>query len=158
MRVRTLQDAKDRYGEIIDGKWADESAWCQAILPPPGLKWINSASGQPVGKIYCNKDMAAGLVIALTYVVNRGLASELESFDGCLMVRMVRGSEDELSTHAFALAIDVNAKTNQLGQAPTMSPALVKCFTDSGFTWGGLFHRKDGMHFSWGWEYVAANS
>jgi hypothetical protein len=52
-----------------------------------------------------------------------------------------------LSTHAWALAIDVNAFENGLGKKPKLSAAFVKCFTDAGFVWGGTFARLDGMHF-----------
>ncbi len=96
--------------------------------------------------------MAQALDAALALVEARGYIGELRTFDGCLNIRAVRGKPDELSTHAYGLAIDINAATNHLGQPPTISPGLVQCFTESGFSWGGTFPRVDGQHFSFAWE------
>jgi len=148
----TLQDAISKYGAIVDGKWARESEFCAIITPHPKLKWVNSLTCGPVFHVYCNKDMSVPLLSALENVVLRKLDTQLLSFDGCKMIRDVRGQPGSLSCHAYALAIDINAASNRLGDEPSMSPELVKCFTDEGFAWGGHFHRKDGMHFSRGWE------
>lgn len=144
-------EAVSRYGAIEKDKWDRSLEWCVSLVPPKELKWINTATGKPVTKIYCNKDMAPALELALKNVVDRGLADELHSFDGCFCIRRVRGDE-KLSTHAYALAIDANAKTNELGTDGDMSPELAKCFTDAGFAHGRTFARKDPMHFSYAWE------
>lgn len=52
-----------------------------------------------------------------------------------------------MSLHSWGLAIDFNAAWNGFGKTPTMSPELVKCFTDAGLDWGGTWSRPDGMHF-----------
>lgn len=151
MRI-SLPAAKGRYGQIKGTTWLDESYWCVFIPIPDGIKLINSATSLPMARIYCNRDMAAALSKAFENVLERGLAGEVEMFDGCLMVRCVRGEPEQLSTHAYALAIDLNAKANPLGGPVTFSRDFVKCFTDAGFDWGGDFKRVDPMHFSMAWE------
>lgn len=151
MRI-SLPAAKQRYGQIKGTTWLDESYWCVFIPIPDGIKLINSVTGLPMARIYCNRDMAAALTLALENVVERGLAGDVETFDGCLMVRDVRGEPGALSAHAYALAIDLNAKENPLGGPVAFSREFVKCFTDAGFDWGGDFKRKDGMHLSFCWE------
>lgn len=97
-------------------------------------------------RIYCHKLLVEPLKTALENLVTNGVASELETWDGCFNVRRMRGGTS-MSIHSWGLAIDVNAKTNALGIKPTLSNAFVKCFTDAGFDWGGEWARKDGMHF-----------
>lgn len=100
-------------------------------------------------RIYCNKDMVACLEQAFTNIVNRGLQDQVKTWDGCFNIRLKRGSvnPDNWSLHSWGIAIDINAAWNGLGKEPTMSNALVQCFTDAGFHWGGNWFRKDGMHF-----------
>lgn len=97
-------------------------------------------------KLYCNKQIVAPLIQAFSNVIDRGLIDELKTWDGCFNVRKKRGLKS-LSLHSWGIAIDINAAWNGLGKTPTMSPELVKCFTDAGFDWGGTWTRKDGMHF-----------
>lgn len=108
-------------------------------------KYINDAIPALPNKIYCNKDLVAPLEQALRNVINRGLAHEIKTWDGCYNIRLKRGLTT-LSLHSWAIAIDINAAWNALGKKPTMSKELVKCFTDAGFDWGGLWKRLDGMH------------
>jgi len=154
MRVRSFPEAQARYGLIKDGKWAEEDSWCVLVEFSPKISdsWINSLSGQPTRHIYCNKDMAPALLHALQNVLDRGLVSELKTFDGCFAIRDVRALPGHPSTHTYALAIDINAADNRLGKEPTLSPEFVACFTEAGFSWGGNFARRDGMHFSYAWE------
>ena len=107
---------------------------------------INTALVVLPNKIYCNKLMIAPLEKAFRNLIEFGLAGELETWNGCFNIRKQRGA-NSMSIHSWGLAIDVNAATNGLGKEPTMSPAFVKCFTDAGFDWGGVWQRKDGMHF-----------
>lgn len=155
-KVIDLAACKARYGEVGEGVWKDEGKWCVMLEIPVEVaaKMINIATGKPTLHIYVNRDMAAPLLQAFKFVVERGFLGELETFDGCLMIRDVRGEPGKPSCHSYALAIDLDAKTNKLGAVPTFSAGFVSCFVDVGFDWGGEFHRQDGMHFSWAWEHT----
>lgn len=149
--VRSLQEAKERYGEIVHGAWDDESKWCSAIKVPWVIsrRWINAATGNPVRNIYCNKDMQGPLGVALNNLIDRGGVEELMTYDGCFSIRDVRGRSGHLSAHAYALAIDLNAKENPLGGICKLSEKFIKCWTDAGFDAGAVFTRPDPMHFSY---------
>ncbi len=151
----TYEEAVERYGLIENGVWKEERQWMDFAFMPEGLKMFHAGhygnKYKTVRKIYCNKDMKPALEQALRNIRDRGLAGELKTFGGCFNIRTVRGS-DKLSTHSYGLAVDINSESNGLGQEPTMSAELVKCFTDEGFTWGGNFKRKDGMHFEYAWN------
>jgi len=107
---------------------------------------INVAIPALPNRVYCNNDLRAPLEKAFRNIIARGLTAQLKTWDGCYQVRNKRG-QGSLSIHSWALAIDVNAAWNRFGAKPTMSPALVKCFTDVGFDWGGTWSKPDGMHF-----------
>jgi hypothetical protein len=113
-------------------------------------------------RIYCHRDLVKPLEASFRALIKSGALKELKTWDGCYNPRPIRGYERQwarfenlnpasgakyLSTHAWGLAIDVNAFENCLGKKPRLSKAFVKCFTDNGFTWGGTFKRLDGMHF-----------
>jgi hypothetical protein len=97
-------------------------------------------------RIYCNKDLVEPLKKAFKDLIDTGAVKELKTWDGCFNIRKKRGL-NSLSLHSFGIAIDVNAFENGLGKPPKLSPLFVKCFTDNGFDWGGVWARKDGMHF-----------
>ena len=114
-------------------------------------------------RIYLHKTMIKPLEASFRALVKSGRVKELKTWDGCYNPRPIRGYERQwnrfvaegypqegakyLSSHAWGLAIDINAFENQLGKKPKLSAGLVKCFTDNGFVWGGTFKRLDGMHF-----------
>ena len=97
-------------------------------------------------KIFCNNDFKPLLEKALNNVVDRGLAKEMKTWDGCFVIRNKRGLSS-LSMHSGGLAVDINAFENQLNQKPNISPQFVKCFTDAGLEWGGNWKRLDAMHY-----------
>jgi hypothetical protein len=97
-------------------------------------------------RIFINKDFKPVLEKSLKNLISRNLTNELKTWDGVFIIRTKRALSS-LSLHSWAIAVDVNAFENQLGQTPKLSSAFVKCFTDAGCDWGGTWTRKDGMHF-----------
>lgn len=97
-------------------------------------------------KIYCNVDLVKPLERALKNIIDRGLITQLKTWDGCFNIRTKRGS-DTRSLHSWGVAIDINAAWNQFGKKPTLSKELVACFKEAGFDWGGEWSKPDGMHF-----------
>jgi len=97
-------------------------------------------------RLYCNKDLVGPLSKALQSLIDRGLVDQLKTWDGCFNIRKKRGQSTS-SLHSWGIAIDVNAAWNRFGSKPTLSPEFVKCFTDNGFDWGGVWSKPDGMHF-----------
>lgn len=97
-------------------------------------------------RLYCNRDIIQPLSTAFKNLIDRGFVAELKTFDGCFNIRKQRAASSQ-SLHSWGIAIDVNAAWNGLGKTPTLSDGFVKCFTDAGFDWGGIWKRKDGMHF-----------
>ena len=97
-------------------------------------------------RIYCNKDLVVPLSNAFKRLILTGCVKEIKTWDGCFNIRKMRGLTS-MSLHSWGIAVDINAFENGLNQTPKLSPDFVKCFTDSGFDWGGTWKRKDGMHF-----------
>ena len=97
-------------------------------------------------KVYGHRLMEVPLEKAFQAIQDRNLADELITYDGCTNIRQMTGGGG-WSVHSWGLAIDFNAAWNKFGDEPNMSAELVKCFTDAGFTWGGVWRTPDGMHF-----------
>ena len=97
-------------------------------------------------RIYCNKDLLIPLTLAFKALINTGYVKELKTWDGCFNLRQKRGSKSA-SLHSWGVAIDLNAAWNGFGKKPTLSAGFVKCFTDNGFDWSGMWSKPDGMHF-----------
>lgn len=104
-------------------------------------------------RIYCNKDLKGPLAQAFKNLIERctpdgqhSYVDEIKTWDGCFNIRKSRGLKS-MSLHSWAIAVDINAFENGLGQEPKLSPGFIACFTDAGFDWGGTWKRKDGMHF-----------
>lgn len=135
------------------------SKQCQEKFGTPGLDFERkhmvlwdvpaeiNASIQPLpNKIYCNKIMISPLENAFRNLMAAGLTDEVKTWDGCFNIRKKRGQISP-SLHSWAIAVDLNAAWNQFGKEPTLTQRFVKCFTDAGFDWGGVWKKKDGMHF-----------
>lgn len=97
-------------------------------------------------RIYCNKRMIAPLTAAFKALIATGEVKYLKTWDGCFNIRKSKGGKS-MSLHAWGLAVDVNAAWNGYGKPPTLRAQFVKCFTDAGFDWGGVWSKPDGMHF-----------
>ena len=82
-----------------------------------------------------------------------GLLDRVLSYDGDYCARLARGTT-ELSSHAYGVALDINARWNRLGAEPAAlgTPGcvreLVPMAEACGFACGlGFAGRPDGMHF-----------
>jgi len=132
----TASDCYKRYGAPVDEKamilWDVPRELEIGVIPK---------------RIYCNKDMVEPLTKAFKNLIATGHVKELKTWDGCFNIRTKRGYLDNMSLHSWGVAIDVNAAWNGFGKKPTLSSGFVKCFTDAGFDWGGLWAKPDGMHF-----------
>ncbi len=148
----SLADAMKKYGPVEGGHWRDEAKHCTFAPIPDQLIIVNSLTKKRMERIYCNVDIAPALARAMLNIAQSDVAHHLETFDGCLMPRDVRGHPGQLSTHAYALAVDFNAADNALGTRGKMHAEVVRFFKQEGFAWGGDFSRCDPMHFSLAWE------
>lgn len=54
------------------------------------------------------------------------------------------------SSHAWGLAVDLNAPANWRGGAGDIPPKVIDIWEDNGFVWGGRWHHTDPMHFEFG--------
>lgn len=70
---------------------------------------------------------------------------------GSLCVRLIRGSANRASTHAYGLAVDLNIDgfLDTLGDGKTQLglTILADFFRDEGWIWGAAWSREDSMHF-----------
>lgn len=101
-------------------------------------------------RIYGNWIMEAPLRRAFGFLVERGLAGELRTYDGCFNIRKMKGGSG-YSVHSWGLAVDFNAAENPFGGRVTFSPEFIRCFAEAGFESGALWRTKDGMHFQTPW-------
>jgi D-alanyl-D-alanine carboxypeptidase len=85
---------------------------------------------------------------------SKQLLGRIQSYAGSYNPRVIRGTQNSLSLHAYAVAFDINVDSNGLGALPALQGEggsvleLVGIANRFGFYWGGHFQsRFDGMHF-----------
>lgn len=147
----TSKQALNKYGDpfLLQTQQKTMSTWQVPSKLLDAFAHVRFSAVGTIGfpkKIFCNNDFKPLLEKALNNVVDRGLAKEMKTWDGCFVIRNKRGLSS-LSMHSWGLAVDINAFENQLNQKPNISPQFVKCFTDAGLEWGGNWKRLDAMHY-----------
>lgn len=119
-----------------------QNKWCVRWEIKKDFPWF------PANSIFINKDFKEKLYLAFRELQQKNLHKEIKTFDGCYVDRKVRGSS-LISLHSWAMAIDLNAAFEKLGQTVThFSKEFINIITKYVF-WGGNFNgRKDPMHFA----------
>lgn len=109
----------------------------------------NSGTGAPLKRIYINRELKEKLATAFANLERTGVHTEIKTFDGCYNPRQVRGRSTK-SLHAWAMAVDLNADIEKLGQQTTnWSGRFLAIMKAAGLYWGGDWKsRKDSMHFA----------
>lgn len=156
IKTRNRDEAIHRYGpiDLASAYWPNQSKWIQMFEVPKGWfpAWHVLNTNHVVEHIACNTDIHGPLLQSLTDIHKQGFGDVLKTFDGCLNIRRVRGS-NSMSTHAYGLSLDLNASLNPLGSLSgdfIRHMEVVNIFKKNDFTWGGDFHnRKDQMHFQY---------
>lgn len=145
---RNYTEVKATFGDPLSSGWDSKNlAFCEVV---PTLKAFPLKKGSTSRGFYCHKLLVAVFQAVFEEIVLAGLADEIKTFDGCFNIRKIRGSSSTMSLHSWAIAIDLNYKGNELGNAkPEMDRRVVAIFEKHGFYWGGNFKRKDGMHFEY---------
>lgn len=119
-----------------------QSANCILFYPSPEIK---SAIPALPNRIFINKLIAQDFELFLLEIIKKGLAHEIETYDGCLNIRKSRGSKI-VSFHAYGLAVDLNAHKNTFGGSVSWSNDFL-AIARKYFTCGADWKKKDGMHF-----------
>jgi hypothetical protein len=144
------EDMISKYG-MPDGHY--QSEWCVLWEIQKDFPWF------PTKRIFLNKDFKDMLFASFTAVQSGGLQSEIKKFDGCLVVRNVRGM-NSYSAHAWGAAIDLNAQDDPMVIKPVglitaqdrlgkWSQGFVDAMISGGIHYGGYFkNRPDPMHFA----------
>jgi D-alanyl-D-alanine carboxypeptidase len=128
------------YSVLGGGRIAPQQAWVDSH--------ISTETMPIIGPMTCNTQMFPQLRAALDEIVAQGLASAIhpDQYGGCFVPRFIAGTTT-LSNHAFGLAFDVNVPENQRGTVGRINRQVVAIFEKWGFTWGGVWHWTDPMHF-----------
>lgn len=126
------------------------------VFPPFNMKY----DGKPMPYFMFHRKAAPAISRALDaiweHVVRDQSILDREGVSDCAGTynpRFVRGSKSKWSNHAYASAIDLDAKANGLGQEGDMPRYVIAAFKKEGFRWGGDYKgRKDPMHFEAVWN------
>ena len=154
---RGVEQIRATYGDVkilkVGAEWKIvapfgwESKNCELVRDFPGID-------RP---LYVNKRLVVPLHAALTSWQARCPSYAIDTI-GCFCVRPkgvahgasgLVGLDEGLSVHAFAAAVDINAKSNPMRKPMVcdMPAEFIACFTDAGFTHGASFPTPDPMHF-----------
>lgn len=137
------------YGDPGKGEIAHQMV---PVVPPFAMHF----EGKRVKSISFHRKAAPALLAALNEIWDycqhdqaRIDAAGVSKYAGAYDHRLVRGSKTKWSNHAYAVAIDLNAGENALGEKQgTMPQFVVDAFCRQGAMWGGWYKtRPDWMHF-----------
>jgi hypothetical protein len=146
--------------------YTDEGAMPEGPKRPNGLAAIRATFGEPgevplakavvpdefkrlpyvaKGTITCHKLLAPLVSWIFSEISRRGLGAGIKSYDGCYNPRFMRGSKSRWSTHAWAIALDINAGENMPGMKNKIDSRIIGIFEQAGF----YQLKNDPMHFQY---------
>ena len=111
--------------------------------------------GKTVSKFRCHKKVSDSLIRVLeniekNYGQEREIMEEAEDYGGCYNYRVKRGGST-LSTHAWGIAIDLDADDNSFKDSwplkADMPLEIMEEFAKEGWLSAGAFWGYDSMHF-----------
>lgn len=115
-----------------------------------GQSWIDEhitvASVPVLGRVQCHRELIEPLRAAMQELVARGAQNAIDEYAGCWVPR-TSGATGPLSSHAWGMSIDFNARANPYGAEPDQPDVLVDVMARHGFLWGGDWEVPDAMHF-----------
>lgn len=162
LRPLTYQEKQELFGPVRilsegpGGLVRLNPDWKERNLVTVRLPGLERKEGAPKsGRVRIHRLIAPRLESLWAAWQAAGLLDEILTWDGSFAERFVRGRRT-LSSHAFGIAFDLNARWNPLGQRPPAAGRigsvlrLVPLANAHGFFWGGHFRsRPDGMHFEY---------
>jgi len=146
-----IKEVREVYGDVVLGKIDGKVD----IIAPHGWESANCLVIRDLPKfgprpLYIHKKIEAPLRAALAAALLRCPDYAIRTM-GCFCPRAKRTGSGDPSLHSWAVAVDINASTNPMGDklVSDMPPDFIACFTEQGWTWGGKFSRPDAMHFQY---------
>ena len=145
--MKTQKQLIEKFGDPYVDRITFERKWMQLWDVP---QEINDAIPALPNKIYCNYYVITPLEDTLRELIANGLHKEIKTWDGCFNIRTKRGSSG-ISTHAWGIAVDLNANWNPFRGKVTWSPEFISVWRNNGWICGADWsaRSKDGMHFQW---------
>lgn len=132
----------------IEEDYSDE---CQPMTNPALTELLETADVGPI-----RVRMLRPAIISLRQIFRNVQVYDRDLYDrintaGSLCIRLVRGSEESISSHSFGLSVDINidGQLDTLGDGKTQLglTILSEFFNKEGWIWGAGFGREDSMHF-----------
>ena len=136
---------EDQFGKIL----FDEGQAGQVTIKNDFVQRVKLHDFPIVGRQYCHEKLVAVLEETLVAVEARGLDREIYQFGTWSPRHKMHDPTRGLSTHSWAIALDINWATNPVGSKGALSKALVATFTGFGWEWGGAWPVSDPMHFQY---------
>lgn len=131
----------------------------EAILVLDDFVKRNIVAVKPINSnitLHVHKFVKDDLKSMFAHLLREKLMHKIISWNGSYNARFKRGSRDDLSSHSWGTAFDINSNNNKLGTVPALKNEkgcvrdLVGIANEHGFYWGGHFNRRrDGMHFEY---------
>jgi hypothetical protein len=151
-----LDEIVSEYGDPDPNEDMEpSSAWYLDNIATFRLPYPLRLSWRPettVTVVHAHKKVGAAIMDALSEIGQYRGGAYLERnrynyFGGILNVRLKRGG-NELSTHSWGIAIDLNPNHAPFGvKNHTQPDFIVRAFQRRGFRWGGSWEYPDAMHF-----------
>lgn len=130
---------------VLNPEWESQHLVRTRLPFPIPLSWDQT---KVVRNLYCHKELKDIFPELFVHIERSGLRDKIKTFGGCFNYRTKRNGS-KISTHSWAIAIDLNPTSNPMGTAGDMHKDIVEIFRSFGFTWGGDWsgRSKDPMHF-----------
>jgi hypothetical protein len=114
-------------------------------------EWITVEQMPVLGPVRCHRLIMDDLRAAIEESVAAGLSAWLapDRYGGCFNARRIGVERENLSRHAWGIAIDLNVDFALPGGGPVPPDEFLEIWGRHGFRWGGDFTSPDNHHYEW---------